>query len=149
MKKFKYLQLKTLDQHIANIRICAVPFGGWIRSIRKAIGMNASQLAKKIGITQQTVSQLEINEAEGTITLRSLSKAAEAMDCKLVYAIVPNQGSLLNIVAKQAHKKATSIAKNVDHSMLLEGQSVGNLEEKISEIENNLVNNMNSKLWDE
>lgn len=147
MKKFKQLQLKTLDSHIATIRICDRPPEGWVRSVRKAIGMSMRQLAERIGITQQSTFKLEENEQDNSITLKTLKRAAEAMDCKLVYAIVPNQGKLEDIVKTQAYKKARAIVTPVNQTMLLEAQEVGNLKEKISETANELVNELNSKFW--
>jgi hypothetical protein len=38
-----------------------------------------------------SVTELERNEAEERITLATLRRAAEALDCTLVYAIVPNK----------------------------------------------------------
>lgn len=147
MKKFKQLQLKTLDSHVADIHICNRPQEGWIRSIRKAIGMSMRQLAERIGITQQSTFKLEENEIDYSITLKTLKRAAEAMDCKLVYAIIPNQGKLEDIVKNQAYKKARAIVTSVNHTMLLEAQEVGNLKEKITETANELVNEFNSKFW--
>lgn len=147
MVKFKQLQLKTLDSHISSVRICERPSEGWIRSIRKAIGMSMRQLAERIGITQQSILKLEENEIDNTITLKTLKKAAEAMDCKLVYAIIPNNGSLQDIVKKQAYNKAKSVVIPVNHTMLLEAQEVGNLKEKIAETAEELANELNSKFW--
>ena len=149
MKNFKLMQLKMLNQHQANITVCERPSDGWVRSIRKAIGMSVIQLAQRIGVTQQAISQFEANELDYSTTLRTLRRVAEAMDCKLIYAIVPNQGSLEDIVKKQAYKKAKKIVEPVNHSMLLEDQGVGNLQEKISETAEELANEPNSKLWDE
>ncbi len=148
MKKFKNLQLKTLDQHIASIHICDRPSDGWISSVRKSLGMNVRQLAEKIGIARQTVSQFENSELDNSITLKSLSRVAEAMDCKLVYAIIPNQGNLEEIIKKQAYKKAKEIVMPVNYTMLLEAQEVDNLQEKITEMTEELLNSHNIKLWD-
>jgi predicted DNA-binding mobile mystery protein A len=76
-----------------------------------------------------------------------MRRAAEAMDCKLVYAIIPNQGNLEDIVRKQAYKKAKAIVEPVNHTMLLEAQEVGDLHNKIIETTDELVNDFNSKLW--
>lgn len=148
MKKFKNLQLKILEKHIADIHICDRPSDGWIRSIRKAIGMSARQLAERIGITQQSASQLEENELDNSITLKTLRRAAEAMNCKLVYAIIPNYSNLEDIVKNQAYKKAKKLVEPVNHTMLLEAQEVGNLQEKIIETADELVKNLHPKLWD-
>ena len=147
MNKFKHLQLKTLNEHVANIQICDRPSDGWIRSIRKSIGMTTRQLAERIGVTQQATSKLEENEFDNSVTLKTLRRAAEAMDCKLVYAIIPNQGNLEDIVRKQAYKKAKAIVEPVNHTMLLEAQEVGDLQSKINETADELLNNLSSKLW--
>ncbi len=147
MKKFQRLQLKIFDQHVANIQICDRPSDGWIRSIRKSMGMSIRQLSERIGVSQQAVSKLEEGELDNSITLKTLRRAAESMDCKLVYAIVPNKGKLEDIVKEQAYKKAKEIVDSVNHTMILEDQGVNNVKEKIDEISAELANNINSKLW--
>lgn len=146
--KLKYLQLQKLDQHIAEVHVCDRPSDGWIRAIRKSLGMNARQLAQRIGITQQAVSQLEIKELDDSVTIETLRNAAAAMDCKFVYALIPNDGSLEANVKKQAFKKATELVTAVDHTMQLEAQGVGDVQIKIKEIADELAKNPNSKLWD-
>lgn len=65
------------------------PHPGWIRAIRDAIGMTGPQLARRLGITAQGLVSVERSEAQGRIQLNTLRRAAEAMDCVLVYALVP------------------------------------------------------------
>ena len=146
--KLKNLQIQILDRHIAEICVCDRPDEGWIAAIRKSLGMSVRQLAERIGVTQQSTARLESNEAEDSITLKSLRKAAEALDCRVVYALIPNEGSLDAAIRKQAIKKATGIVKDVDHSMQLEAQGVGNVEAKIKEMADDLAKTPNSKLWD-
>lgn len=148
MSKFERLQLHILDNHLQEIRFCDKPNKGWIRAIRLALGMTVRQLSERIGISQQSATKLEQNEAIETITLKSLRKVASALDCKLVYAIVPNEGSLEDIIKQQAYKKAKELIRSVDHSMKLELQGVGNIEEKILELAEDLAKNIDSSLWD-
>ena len=105
-------------------------------------------MGKRIGITQQSAARLEKNEANDAITLKSLRKAAEALDCRLVYALVPNEGGLRDIVRKQALRKARDIVDPVDHSMMLEAQDVGNKQEKTDQLADELARNPNPRLWD-
>jgi predicted DNA-binding mobile mystery protein A len=147
-KRFKNFQLKTLEQHINEIRLCERPSKGWISAIRQSLGMNVRQLGKRMGVTQQLVSKFEKNESNDLITLKSLRKAAAAMDCKLVYAIIPNNGTLEDIITKQAYRKSYNIVIPVHHTLMLEAQEVKNKDEKIKELAEELVNNLNSKLWD-
>jgi predicted DNA-binding mobile mystery protein A len=53
--------------------------------------MTAAQLATRMGVSQSTVSEMEKAEVRGAIQLSSLKRAAEAMNCMLVYALVPNK----------------------------------------------------------
>jgi hypothetical protein len=43
--------------------------------------------------------RLEGSEARGTISLRAMSRVAQALDCKVVYALVPNDGTTLEETA--------------------------------------------------
>src|SRR5260370_28836373 len=67
------------------------PVRGWIKAIREALGMSTAQLAKRLKIKQPSVIALEKSEAKGTIELATLRRVAEALDCTLVYALVPKK----------------------------------------------------------
>jgi len=133
---------------MAEIRVCDRPSDGWIRAVRKSLGMSVRQLATRMGVTQQAVSQLEAKELNETVSIKTLRKAAEALNCRLVYALVPNDAGLQGILDKQALMKAKDIVSAVDHTMQLEAQGVGNLQQKIKETAEELAKNPNSKLWE-
>jgi predicted DNA-binding mobile mystery protein A len=97
------------------------PVRGWIKAVREALGMSTSQLAKRLGIKQPSVVSLEQSEARGSIELATLRRAAEALDCQLVYALVPNK-PLETIVRDRARTFARRRRTPIEHSMLLEGQ---------------------------
>ncbi|MGE0201784.1 MAG: mobile mystery protein A [Candidatus Melainabacteria bacterium] len=99
------------------------PPKGWIRAVRDALGMTSTQLAARIGIAQPTLQDYERREMEDAITLKSLQKAARAMNCRLIYAIVP-EDSLNSILWKQAERRARAMFDRVDRSMNLEQQRV-------------------------
>jgi predicted DNA-binding mobile mystery protein A len=101
----------------------ASPVRGWIKAIREALGMSTAQLAKRLGVKQPSVVALEQSEAKGTIELATLRRAAEALDCTLVYALVPNK-PLEAIVRDRARTFARQRLGPVEHSMLLEDQKV-------------------------
>ena len=97
------------------------PPKGWIRAIRDALGMRGVQLAARMKVRPQTVEALEKSETLGSIQLSSLRRAAEALDCTLVYALVPNR-SLEEAVQARARKIAIRDLKRVAHTMKLEAQ---------------------------
>ena len=99
------------------------PVRGWIKAIREALGMSSEQLAKRLGVKQPSVVALEQSELKGTIELATLRRVAEALDCTLVYALVPNK-PLAAIVRDRARTFARRRMEPVEHSMLLEDQKV-------------------------
>jgi len=108
------------------------PPKGWVRAIRDALGMTGVQFAKRLHIRPQSVEALEKSEANGAIQLKTLRRAAEALDCTLVYALVPNT-SLEGAVRERARKIAVRDLGRVAHTMKLEAQETGdaNLETRI------------------
>ena len=99
------------------------PNKGWIRAIRDALGMSSTELAARMGISQQVVSEIERSERRATVKLKTLSRAAEAMDCELVYALVPRT-SLEETVRARARRKAVRHLAHVAHHGRLESQEV-------------------------
>ena len=110
------------------------PPKGWIRAIRDALGMTGVQLASRLRVRPQTVEALEKSEASGSIQLSTLRRAAEALDCTLVYALLPNN-SLEEAVKARARKIAMRDLKRVAHTMKLEAQETGDagMDERIEE----------------
>jgi predicted DNA-binding mobile mystery protein A len=72
---------------------------------------------------QPSLTAIEQSELKGTIQLTTLRRVAEAMDCTLVYALVPNK-PLESIVHEQVRKVARRRLQSVEHSMELERQAV-------------------------
>lgn len=101
------------------------PAGGWLRAVRQALGLAQVDVAKNTGVTKQAYAQFERGETRGTLSLGSLQRAAEAMDCELVYYLVPRAKSFGELATRLdpdfAHLQAS------EHSMALEGQAVGDL----------------------
>ncbi|WP_417485193.1 mobile mystery protein A [Maricaulis salignorans] len=117
---------KQLDQKLAPLRGEAAfvrPAKGWVRAIRDALGMTGRQLAARLGIKQPTLVALEQGEVNGTITIGRLKELAEALDCTLVYALVPNR-PLQQIVEERARHLANLRLTRTHHSMRLEDQGL-------------------------
>lgn len=99
------------------------PSKGWIRAVRDALGMSLRQLGDRLGLTPQAVNYLEESEAKGTIQLKTIRRAAEALDCVVIYALVPKT-NLTDIVDRRAREIALRALGRVSHSMALEDQQV-------------------------
>lgn len=116
-------QLQERFRKLGPARLYAPPVRGWIKAIRQALGMSTAQLAQRLKIKQPSLVALEQSEAKGTIELATLRRAAEALDCTLVYALVPNK-TLEKMVRDRARLFMRNRRRRVEHTMLLEDQPV-------------------------
>jgi predicted DNA-binding mobile mystery protein A len=85
--------------------------------------MTTAQLAFRMGVKQPSVISFERSEARGSIEMATLRRAAEALDCTLVYALIPRK-SLEATVRERAGEFARRRLEPIEHSMLLEDQKV-------------------------
>ena len=132
--EFRNLRLKQLDRSLEQYQAARKvprPSKGWIRAIRQALGVSSGELARRLRTSRQLPLQLEKGEAEDRITLKSLRAVANALDCDLVYALVPRAASLGELIENRARAEAKQRVLGVEHSMALENQAVGNLDEAI------------------
>jgi predicted DNA-binding mobile mystery protein A len=119
--------IRHLDQRFKALRPLARsprPSKGWLRAIRNALGMTSAQLALRLGVSQPRIIELEKSEASGTVTLNTLQRAAEALGCRLVYALIPEQ-PLEETVLERVNQLAQRQLTAVQQTMRLEDQSVG------------------------
>lgn len=131
---------KVLDDRLASATLPGPeirykpPAKGWIRAIRDALGMSSEQLARRVSVKSQSIDDWEKAEASGSITLNTLRRAAEGLDCTLVYALIPKT-SLEDAVNSRARRMAMRDLKRVAHTMTLEDQATGDgdLEQQISD----------------
>jgi predicted DNA-binding mobile mystery protein A len=147
------LRLRQVDEsikHWQGLLNQTPPKGGWVKSIRQALGMSTSQLGRRMGLSRQGVTDLEKREVRRVVTLAALMKAAEAMNAELVYAIVPRK-SLAEAVRDQARTTADRQLKRVAHSMRLEAQHVSSDEyaKQLGEAQEKLLRNWSRHIWDE
>src|SRR5688572_20191823 len=131
---FKDLMIQQLDDALDAFRPVAAhprPNGGWIKAVREALGMTKAQLAQRVHLSPSTVNTLERSEARGTITLESLEKLARGMDCRVVYAIVPNQGQTIEqVVRERAELVARRQHARVAHTTRLEAQGLDDKQDR-------------------
>jgi predicted DNA-binding mobile mystery protein A len=116
-------QLDQRFRQLGSPKRYRAPVRGWIKAIREALGMSTAQLARRLKIKQPSVVDIEKSEARGSIELATLRRVAEALDCTLVYALVPNK-PLDTMVRDRARAFMRKRQQQVEHSMLLENQKV-------------------------
>lgn len=131
---YRNLRLKQLDRSLKPLRAARLvprPRDGWIRALRQGLGLSSGELARRMGTSRQLPLQLEKAEADDRITLKSLRTIAGALDCDLVYALVPRANSLQESIENRAFSEAKSRVLKVEHSMALEDQAVGRIDEAV------------------
>jgi predicted DNA-binding mobile mystery protein A len=122
-------QLDKTFNRLSEIKHLNPPVKGWLRSIREALGLSGKQLGERMGVSQPRIVQMEKDELSGSVTLKTMRQAAEALDCVFVYALVPCT-SLEETIREQAKKVAQKRLSRTNHTMLLEDQSVSDDERK-------------------
>jgi predicted DNA-binding mobile mystery protein A len=145
------LRARQLDELLDQFRPLATlrpPRQGWIQAIRTALGMTTAQLARRIGIAQSSLSVAERNEARGAISLGTLQKAAEALDCELVYALVPRR-TLQATLERRVRDVILKRVRRTAHTMALEDQAVSDphLEAQVDEMVQEAMRKLPAKLW--
>ncbi|MBT3187110.1 MAG: mobile mystery protein A [Candidatus Thioglobus sp.] len=127
----------------------ARPKEGWIRTLRKSLGMSANQLAKYLDMSSSQATQMERMEAEDRITIKQLRRVANVLNCDLEYAIIPRK-PVESTITEQAKIKAQELISKVDDQMRLEDQqlSKAQLTEQLEIEIDRLVEEMPRTLWD-
>lgn len=144
------LHIQQLDKSLEPWRALAGPRPdrGWLRALRQALGMTTRQLAAAVGVSQAAVMDAERVEARGDISLSTLRRYAEALDCELVYALVPRR-PLRDMIDQRADRVAREHVARVRHSMALEDQGTGDdhREREVAALRQQLLDGPPSRLW--
>ncbi|PKP25906.1 MAG: XRE family transcriptional regulator [Bacteroidetes bacterium HGW-Bacteroidetes-2] len=140
---------KKLQPFIENRKVL-LPERGWIHTIRTTLNMTLAQLGGKLNMTRQGVKKIEESEANGTITINSLKNVAHVLDLQLVYALVPKNGTLDDLIEARAQKLAQKIVSRTHHNMKLEDQGITDdkINKAINELASELKREMKKSLWD-
>ena len=123
--------------------VIEIPPQGWLRTIRELLGMTTTQFAKKIGVSQPRVFNMEKNEKK--LKISTMEKIADSLNCDFVYAIVPRE-NIDDIIYNQAKREALKILKNVNRNMGLENQSIDS-EELLEDVIKELLNGNIARIW--
>jgi len=110
------LARRKLDEEMQPFRRAGMaknPTNGLLRAVRQALRIPMAEIERKMGVCRSVVFDLETRELKNTTTLRSMSRMAEAMGCKVVYGIVPMGGKKLEEVAME-RLWAAAVGRTVD-----------------------------------
>lgn len=140
---------RALDKKFSKAKCFSLlkrPSRGWIKTIREALGITSTQLAKMLGLTQPRVIKMEQNE--NNLKISTLEKIAEVLNCEFVYAFIPRQ-NLESMVYDKAKEKAIKILDNVSCNMAYENQRITIDSDVLNDTIQELLNCPNARLWDD
>jgi predicted DNA-binding mobile mystery protein A len=151
--KKQRLVMEQVDAKIHQLRKVeklVIPSSGWVYTIRQALGMSMRQLGNKMGITPQSVKEIEEREQNDTISIKVLRQFGKSLDLKLIYGFIPPDGSLEAIIEKRAFELAKEIVGRTSMTMKLEDQENNpkRLQKAIKEKAAEIKFEMPKYLWD-
>ena len=150
MSNLAYQQLNDFLANIQGLKTITSPAKGWVRAIRNGLGMSRRQLANRLSLSVSRIQRLEQDEVTQAVTLKTMRRTAEALDCVFVYALIP-ASCLDETLQKQAMKKAKEHLQSVNHTMALEDQSLDDHanQEMVKALAQQLINESKRTLWDD
>ena len=150
-KELRIAQMDAVLQNSANHPLPPRPPAGWLRAIREALGMTSAVLARRLGVTASGARKLEQAEAADAITLGTLRRVAEALDCDLQYALVPRR-PLREMRRQQALQLAQRCQQDAGRTMALEAQAVASpsvaAQEQLEAMAQDILRTSGTRLWD-
>lgn len=140
---------RLLDKAAQQLAGIQAPREGWISTMRKALGVSAPELARRMGVTKPAIYQAERKEREGGVTIQHMEKLAKALGGRFVYAIVP-EDSIIDVLRAQARRKAEKIVRRASAHMALEKQSLSSEQtnEEIERLTDELLRDPPSDFWE-
>ena len=149
MNIYEKLTIKQLDKQVKAFKNYPnTPKEGWIKAIRKSLKLSAKALAKKMNVSQPSITVLEQREFEKRITLKKLEEIANAFDCSLHYAFIP-KASFSKHIEETEIRAASLLLERVQKTMALEDQALTPLQQKeqMGLILNDIKQKPLKKLW--
>ncbi|MFN8256348.1 MAG: mobile mystery protein A [Bacteroidales bacterium] len=143
-------QLDRKFEKLSRIEEVLIPTEGWVYSVRTALKMTLRQLGAKMGITAQSVKEIEMREKVGSISINTLKEVGNALEMKLVYGFIPRDKTLEMMIERRAYEIAEKIVMRTSATMVLEDQQ--NTKERITNAildrAREIKNEMPKYLWD-
>jgi len=149
----KHLLIEQTDRKLQvfkAVETAVVPPLGWINTIRKSLNMSMRQMGNRLNVSAQSIKEMEARESNGSITIKSLSEAANSLDMRLVYGFIPKQDSIEKMIEERAMAIAKDIVMRTHHTMKLEDQENTDerLQKAIRNRANEIITKMPKYLWD-
>ncbi|MBU1167961.1 MAG: mobile mystery protein A [Proteobacteria bacterium] len=148
-KKLIREQLDTTLKRFSELKRVNPPRKGWIRAIRDALGFSTRQLGDRFGVSKSRITRIEQDEVAGNVTLKTMIRMADSLDCVFVYGFVPRK-TLEDTIKAQALHVVKKRMSRVAHTMALEDQALTEDEQKkaLQTAVDELIRTQPKSLWE-
>ncbi|MEE9310022.1 MAG: mobile mystery protein A [Cocleimonas sp.] len=140
-----YKQLSHYFKKIKDFKSVTTPADGWVRSVRDSLGMSRRQLAGRLGVSVSRIQRLEHDEVTGSVTMKTMMRTAEAVDCVFVYAVIPKT-SINDSLQKQGIKKSMQQLGLIENTEIERDEANADL---LSALADQMIDKSKRTLWDE
>ena len=143
-------QLDSNFKRFSKLKSVSIPTTGWLRLIRLSLNMSLKQFGQRLGITPQSARAIEEREKSGSISLKNLNDAADALDMDLLYILLPKQQTLKKTIDKRANQLAEKLVLESFESTLFKDQKEfrSSLKNLIKEKTEEIIKTLPRYLWD-
>ena len=143
------IKAHQIEAEVRGVSKLSRPANGWVKTIREVLGMNTRQLGNRCNVSSERIIRIETDELDGRTTLATLDKVAKAMNCKLVYAFVPDI-EIVKFIEQIAEDKARMQLMQTSHHMALEDQKTSkeSMRDQIEILKGEILNNNIKHIWD-
>jgi len=132
----RLVELDSQFRELAKLQGPGTPRSGWVKTVRLAMGMNSETLGRRIGISPQGVRQLEKSEADGSISLNTLAKIADGLNCDVRYVLVPRISLVDQVMARAMEHSKGAVPMGAGSTPVnIDGQSLVVLASLLSRID--------------
>jgi predicted DNA-binding mobile mystery protein A len=148
-KKLILEQLDATLKRFSALKAVNPPLKGWVRAIRDALGISTRQLGDRLGVNKSRITRIEQDEVGGSVTLKTMRRVADALDCVFVYGFVPRK-TLEDTLRNRAIQVAKKRMLRVTHTMVLEDQGLSEGEQKraFETVVEELIKTQPKSLWE-
>ncbi len=149
-KKIQIDQLDRMIKPIVEAGDFAMPERGWINLIRNTINISEEQFSDRLKLNRGGIFSLERSEKDGSISIDTLSEVAEALEMKLIYAIIPKDGTLDQFISRKAKTLATQIVLDSDPTIKIDrnGEYAEDVVESIESLATDIKRELRKSLWE-
>ena len=143
---YEQTNLKAIHQLPRWLNI-SLPIGDQVRGVREALGMTQTQLARRSGLAQSVIAEIEAGK-RADLCLSTIKRLAAGLNCETLVQIIPEK-NVAQLLDEQSTKIAKMIVATSSGSAAIELQlpEQNVIDEQVNQIKRDLLKKHRSALW--